>query len=81
MLKKGEEKRKTTVGTPYWMAPEIVSRAIYDNKADIWSMGIVMYEMYEAEPPHYGLDGVRAMLKIAKCPPPVVENAAERQTR
>ena len=81
MLSKENEKRKTHVGTPYWMPPEIVTRGSYDFKADIWSMGIVMYEMYEAVPPHFECHGVQAMLRIAKYPAPVVKNGAENQSK
>jgi len=64
-LDSGIQKRSTMVGTVYWMAPELSRAQLYDNKVDIWSMGIMMFEMAEGEPPYFELNEVEALTKIA----------------
>lgn len=55
----------TNVGTPYYMAPEQVSSSKYDDKVDIWSLGIVIYQMCTLSVPFKGGNYFDLAQKIA----------------
>jgi Protein kinase domain len=61
---------RTIMGTPLFMAPEVVEGQPHAEKADIWSLGITMIELADGYPPHYGLPPLRVMYIISKDPPP-----------
>lgn len=56
---------KSIVGTPYWMAPEVINGNKYSFPADIWSVGSTAIELFEGAPPYSEFPFTRAMVLIA----------------
>ncbi|KAI9008401.1 kinase-like domain-containing protein [Gaertneriomyces semiglobifer] len=66
-------RRHSFVGTPYWMAPEIIKRAQYDFKADIWSLGVTIIELATGNPPFADQDPRKAIFLIPRTRPARLE--------
>ncbi|XP_006778229.1 PREDICTED: serine/threonine-protein kinase PAK 6 [Myotis davidii] len=74
-ISKDVPKRKSLVGTPYWMAPEVISRSLYATEVDIWSLGIMVIEMVDGEPPYFSDSPVQAMKRLRDSSPPKLKNS------
>lgn len=55
---------QTNVGTPFYMAPEIVNEKSYDERSDIWSLGCLLYELAALRPPFEAANAVALAMRI-----------------
>lgn len=77
-LAPGTENRKSIVGTPYWMAPELIKSIPYNFTVDIWSLGILCRELAEGEPPYVSSPPMKALYLIITEGIPEISNKDER---
>lgn len=66
-------KRKSFVGTPCWMAPELIQGQQYDSSADIWSFGITALELTQGRPPRSRETPQRVLLRTIQDDPPTLD--------
>lgn len=78
LVNNGEEATQSIVGTPYWMAPEVVNQSGYNTKADIWSVGCVVVEMLTGSHPYHEMNQFAAIFQISQGkPPPFPESISD----
>lgn len=59
-------KAKTCVGTPYYLSPEVVQSQPYTLSTDVWSMGVMLYELCALKPPFDGTSIHQLSMKIVR---------------
>ncbi|KAL1381098.1 hypothetical protein pipiens_013709 [Culex pipiens pipiens] len=74
-------KRGTCIGSPCWMAPEIITSGkndneVYDNRSDVWALGITAIELGDGKPPFHEMHPTRIMFQIVRNPPPTLYRPA-----
>ena len=72
--------RKSVVGTPYWMAPELIKSLPYSFSVDIWSLGIMCRELAEGEPPYVEVPPMKALFKIVSAGIPEISDKESRSS-
>ena len=64
----------TFVGTPYYLSPEICQNKPYDEKSDVWSLGVVLYELITLNKPFDSESQMGLFMKILKGKPAPINN-------
>ncbi|XP_061706914.1 neither inactivation nor afterpotential protein C isoform X2 [Cydia pomonella] len=70
------DKARTNIGSPGWMAPEVITGDGYGNRADVWALGITTIEMADSKAPFQDMHPTRALFQIVRNPPPSVNRPA-----
>jgi serine/threonine protein kinase len=82
-----DKSRISVVGTPYWMAPEVIEMTSTTPASDIWSVACLAVELLTGQPPYFNLLPMAALFRIVQVPPPppiyiktqMVEPAPDKQ--
>ncbi|KAF3924323.1 Myosin-IIIB [Orbilia brochopaga] len=71
----------TVVGTPYWMAPEVIELIGATTASDIWSVGCTVIELLTGDPPYYDLTPMQALFRIVSDDHPSLPDGASGAVR
>ncbi|KAK2764027.1 hypothetical protein FQN54_009646 [Arachnomyces sp. PD_36] len=71
----------SVVGTPYWMAPEVIELSGATTASDIWSLGCTVIELLEGKPPYYKLQPMPALFRIVNDDHPPLPQGASPAVR
>ncbi|EEB09272.2 STE/STE11/CDC15 protein kinase Cdc7 [Schizosaccharomyces japonicus yFS275] len=69
---------RAVVGSPYWMAPEVIELNGATTSSDVWSVGCTVIELLEGKPPYFDLDPAPALFRMVKDDhPPIPANISQ----
>jgi serine/threonine protein kinase len=68
--------QSSVVGTPYWMAPEVIELSGATTSSDIWSLGCTVIELIEGKPPYHKLQPMQALFRIVNDEHPPIPGSA-----
>jgi len=74
-INEGEEHKNTVIGSPYWMAPEVIEGGDYDEKADVWSLGMTVLELCDPKHPLFSIPPVSVLFKIVTADAPCMRDS------
>ena len=78
---KGISNRSSLQGSVFWMAPEVVKQTSYTRKADIWSLGCLIVEMFTGEHPFPNCNQLQAIFQIGQRAKPATPGEASEEGR
>eukprot|EP01042_Synura_sphagnicola_P028181 gene28181-36369_t len=77
-ISEGQTNDQGVVGTPYWMAPEVIELSTPTATCDIWSVGCTVIELLTSVPPYFELLPMSAMFRIVQDDyPPLPEGISQ----
>eukprot|EP00026_Physarum_polycephalum_P007946 Phypoly_transcript_08019.p1 GENE.Phypoly_transcript_08019~~Phypoly_transcript_08019.p1 ORF type:complete len:353 (+),score=40.13 Phypoly_transcript_08019:364-1422(+) len=80
-INKDASARYSVVGTPYWMAPEVIEMNAPTPASDIWAVGATIIEMLTSKPPYFEMSPIAAIFRIVQDPhPPIPSNLSENMS-
>lgn len=75
------DKARTMVGTPYYLSPEIVEGRPYSFKSDVWSLGVLLYELCTLKPPFDGISIRQLSVNICRGTYPPLPSQFSKELR